>query len=176
MNLRDQLLKAGLVNKKQAAEAARDVRKQQKVEEGHREAKRVLEQKEAERLAAEKAAREAELLARRRASRERAERETRALQVRHILSSHRLRVRGPQRFYHRSPDGRELWKLWLPERVAEDLRCGRAAIAYIPGADPHVVVIDREAADRVEAIQPELVLFRNRGRPDADPSEQLYEG
>jgi uncharacterized protein YaiL (DUF2058 family) len=175
MNLRDQLLKAGIVNKKQADQAARDQRHQQKVEQGTAEAKRVREQKEAERVAAEKSQREAEALARRRAAREKAERDTRELQVRHILSSHRMRVRGPQRFYYRAPNGKELWKLMLPERVAEDLRCGRAAIAYIDGTEPDCFVIDREAADRLEELKPEVILFRNRGAVDRDPSEQLYE-
>ena len=73
MNLRDQLLKAGVVNKKQADQAARDVRQQQKVQQGSAEAKKVLEQREAERVAAEKAKREAEMLARRREAREKAD-------------------------------------------------------------------------------------------------------
>lgn len=38
-----------------------------------------------------------------------------------------------------------------------------------------MVVIDPETADRVEALRPELVLFRNRGPVDTDPAEQLYD-
>lgn len=177
MNLRDQLLKAGLVDKKQADRAAREAREQKRKEEGQKEARRVVEQREAERLAAERAAAEAERIARRKAAEERAHRETIVLQARQILAAHRLRFReGPQRFHHRSPDGREAWRLRLPERVAEDLRCGRAAVAYIDGLEPKVVVVDRDTADRVEAIRPELILFRNRGGPDPDPAEQLDEG
>ncbi len=178
MNLRDQFLKAGLVSKKDADAAARDARKQQNVQKGHQESKKVLEQRAAEERERERLAREAERLARRKAAEETARRDTLLWQGRQILRSHRLKFRaGPQRFWHRSPDGRELWKLWLPERVAEDLRRGRAAIAWIDGGtEPEIVVVDAETADRVAAIRPELVLFRNRGPADPDPAEQLFEG
>lgn len=178
INLRDQLLKAGAVSKKAAEDAARDARKQQKVQHGNQEAKRVIEQREAEAREKERLEKEEARLARRREAQALAERETVLWQGRQILRSHRMRFRaGPQRFWHRSPDGRELWKLWLPERIAEDLRRGRAAIAWIDGgAEPEIVVVDAETADRVEAVRPELVLFRNRGKVDSDPAEQLLEG
>lgn len=176
MNLRDQLLKAGVVNKKQADQAARDVRKQQRVEEGSKEAKRILEERERARLEAERAAALEARTQRRRDAEARARAEAVVLQCRHLLHAHRVRMRaGPQPFWFRSPDGREAWKLWLPERVAEDLRCGKLAVAVIDKLDPEIVVVDRETADRVEALRPELVLFRNRGRPDPDPAEQLYD-
>lgn len=178
MNLRDQLLKAGIVSKKDAESAARDVRKQQKVQHGNQEAKRVQEQREAAVREAERAAHEADRLARRKAAEDQAHRETVLWQGRQILRAHRIRYRaGPQRFHHRSPDGREAWKLYLPERLAEDLRRGRVAVCFIDGgAEPEIVLVDAETADRVEAIRPELVLFRNRGPADPDPAEQLYEG
>lgn len=178
MNLRDQLLKAGIVSKKDADAAAREARKQQNIQKGHQESKKVLEQREAERREQERQAREAERLARRKASEEQARRETVLWQARQILRSHRLKFRaGPQRFWYRAPNGTEIWKLWLPERVAEDLRRGKAAIAWIDGGtEPEVVVVDAESADRVEAIRPELILFRNRGAADRDPAEQLLEG
>jgi uncharacterized protein YaiL (DUF2058 family) len=178
MNLRDQFLKAGLVSKKDADAAQRDVKKQQKVQQGNQEARRILELREAEAREAERLAREAERLARRKAAEELARRETVLWQGRQILRANRVRYRnGPQRFYHRSPDGRELWRLDLPERLAEDLRRGRLAVAWIDGGtEPEIVVVDAESADRVEAVRPELILFRNRGPVDRDPAEQLYEG
>lgn len=178
MNLRDQLLKAGIVSKKDAEGAARDARKQQKVQQGNQEAKRVLEQREAAAREAAREAHEVERLARRKDAEERARRETVLWQGRQILSTNRIRYRpGPQRFHHRSPDGKEAWKLHLPERLAEDLRRGRVAVAWIDGgAEPHVVLVDRETADRLAAVRPELLLFLNTGPVDPDPAEQLYEG
>lgn len=178
MNLRDQLLKAGIVSKKDADGAAREARKQQKVQQGNQEAKRVLEQREAAAREAAREAQEVERLARRKEAEERARRETVLWQARQILTANRVRYRtGPQRFHHRSPDGKEAWKLYLPERLAEDLRRGRLAVAWIDGgAEPHVVLVDRESAERVAAIRPGLVLFLNSGPADPDPAEQLYEG
>ncbi|MDP2317327.1 MAG: DUF2058 family protein [Pseudomonadota bacterium] len=178
MNLRDQFLKAGIVSKKDAEAAARDVRKGQKVQQGNQEAKRVLEQREAAARVAELAAKETERLARRKEAEERARRETVLWQGRQILRAHRVRYRaGPQRFYHRSPDGKEAWKLYLPERLAEDLRRGRGAVAWIDGGtEPEIVLVDAESAARVAEIRPELILFWNRGLSDPDPAEQLYEG
>jgi uncharacterized protein YaiL (DUF2058 family) len=178
MNLRDQLLKAGVVSKKAADASAREQRKEQKVQHGNQEAKRVLEQREAAAREQERLAKEAENLARRREAQERARRETVLWQGRQILRTHRIPFKsGPQRFYHRSPDGRELWRLNLPERLAEDLRRGRVAVAWIDGGtEPEIVLVDADSADRVEAVRPELVLFRNRGPVSNDPAEQLYEG
>lgn len=176
MNLRDQFLKAGLVSKKQADAAERDVRKQQRIEEGNAERKGVIERREAARVAAEAEAAMAERVRRRRESETQARRDTVVLQARHILGAHRLRVRpGPQSFFHRSPDGREALRMRLPERIADDLRLGRLAIAYIDAREPEIVVIDAATADRVEALRPELILFRNRGPVDPDPAEQLSE-
>lgn len=177
MNLRDQLLKAGIVSKKQADQAARDQRKQQREEEAHKEARARVEQRERERVEAERQAALAERTRRRKEAEEQARRESVRLQCRHLLSAHRVRYRaGPQAFHHRSPDGREAWKLRLPERLADDLRCGRLAVAVIDTLEPEIVIVDRETAERVEALRPELILFRNRAAPDPDPAEQLAPG
>ncbi|MES2638302.1 MAG: DUF2058 family protein [Myxococcota bacterium] len=176
MNLRDQLLKAGIVSKKAADAAGRDARKEQNVQHGNQEAKRVLERREAAEREAERIAKETQRLARRKEAEEQARRETVLWQGRQILSSNRVRFRpGPQRFYHRSPDGKEAWKLYLPERLAEDLRRGRGAITWIDGGtEPEIVLVDAETAARVAEIRPELILFWNRGPADPDPAEQLY--
>jgi uncharacterized protein YaiL (DUF2058 family) len=176
MNLRDQLLKAGIVSKKAADAAGRDARKEQNVQHGNQEAKRVLERREAAEREADRVAKEAQRLARRKEAEEQARRETVLWQGRQILSSNRVRFRpGPQRFYHRSPDGKEAWKLYLPERLAEDLRRGRGAITWIDGGtEPEIVLVDADTAARVAEIRPELILFWNRGPADPDPAEQLY--
>lgn len=176
MNLRDQLLKAGIVSKKNADAAARDVRKEQKVQQGNQEARRVVEQRDAAAREADRVVKEAERLARRKQAEEQARLDTVRWQGRQILQSNRVPYRpGPQRFYHRSPDGKEAWKLYVPERLAEDLRRGNLAVAWIDGGtEPEVVLCYRDTAERVAALRPELVLFWNRGPADPDPAEQLY--
>ena len=59
--------------------------------------------------------------------------------------------------------------------MATDLRVGRRALAWVDDARPEVVLIDVPTAERVAAIRPELILFRNHGPIDTDPAEQLYE-
>lgn len=177
MNLRDQFLKAGLVSKKHADTVLRDARKEQKVQHGNQEPKRVIEEREAARREAERLTAEEARLARRKLAEDQARHETVIWQGRQIIRSHRIQFRsGPQRFWHRSPDGRELWKLHLPERLAEDLRRGRVAVCWIDMGEPEVVLIDHEAAARLLAVRPELVLFFNQGAVDPDPAQQLMPG
>jgi hypothetical protein len=176
MNLRDQLLKAGLVTKGQAANAAQQKRKEEKAAQGNQLSRAEQDRLEAEERTRREAAREAELAERRRRSREAQEAEAAVLRSRQILRSNALKLRsGPQRFYHRSPDGRHAWRLWLPERVAEDLRRGRLAVCWCDDARADAVIVEVAVAERVEAFRPGLVLFRNRG-VDPDPAEQLYDG
>lgn len=176
MSLRDQLLKAGLVNKSQADKAAREVLKEQRAARAQQLPKRELERIEAERKAREEAERLAAQVEKRRAQREAEERLLRELRPRQILRALGEPVRGGNHpFFHRSPDGRYAWRLYVPEHVATDLRCGRRAIAWLDDPRrPEVVLVDPETARRVEAIRPELILFRNRGPVDPDPAEQLY--
>lgn len=174
MNLRDQFMKAGIVSKKHADAVGREARKEQKVQQGNQEPKRVLEEREAARREAERAAAEVARLARKKAAEEQARRDTVLWQGRMIVRSHRIPFRpGPQRFWHRSPDGKELWKVYLPERLAEDVRRGRVAICWLDMGEPEGVLIDRDAAERLLGVRPELVLFFNQGPVDPDPAEQL---
>lgn len=174
MNLRDQLLKAGLASKKDAARAEHEVRKQAKVEQGNREAKKVLEARAAEQAERERQEREAELIRRRREANARLEAEMRLVQARRILRAHALRFRsGPQRFWFRAFERPELWRLCLPERIAEDLRRGLLGIAWVDDAHAEAVVVPRDALARVDAVRPELVLFWNRDGGVPDPAEQL---
>lgn len=180
MNLRDQFLKAGLVDKKRADAVARESKKEQKIAQGNAVDKATLARNEADARAADEARRHAELVGKRREAEaretERAAREGKLLSTRQILRSHRIPVRGgTQKFWYRSPDGREAWRIQVSEWIATDLRCGRLCLAWCDDANPEVVVIDPIVANRVELLRPELILFRNRGPIDTDPSQQLYD-
>lgn len=177
MSLRDQFLKAGLVSKQHADKVAREARHAQKQAQAHQLSKKEQERIEAERLAREEAARLDAAVARRREQRAREEELLRAIRPRQILAAKGRRIQpGNQRFYHRSPDGREAWRVFVSGHVATDLRVGRVALAWREDErHPEPVLIDLETADRIEALRPELILFRNRGPIDTDPSQQLYE-
>ncbi len=174
MNLRDQLLKAGLASKKDVAKAEQELKKQANVEQGHREARRVVEAREAAAAEQARREREAELIERRRGAAARDASAIRELRCRQILRAHQLRVKsGPQRFWFRSFSTTEVWRLCLPERVAEDLRRGLVAAAWVDDAQPEVVLVPRDAAARVSEFRPELVLFWNPEGASADPAERL---
>jgi hypothetical protein len=50
------------------------------------------------------------------------------------------------------------------------------AVCWIDMGEPEVVLIDHEAAARLLAVRPELVLFFNQGAVDPDPAQQLMPG
>jgi len=177
MGFKDQLLKAGLVSKKQVRKVNQKSRKDRKAKQSTREAKGVVEARtKAERRAERKRLQAEKLAARRERDRVREAAEAKR-RVDQILQSHRVRFRGgQQRFWHHAPDGRHVGRLDLPASLAFDLHCGRLAIAYRGPADafePDVLLIPSEVADRVEKLDPSRVLFRNPSRPK-EPEEALW--
>lgn len=176
MNLRDQLLKAGLADKKRADEIARQKKKEERVAAGHAEDKATRERREAEAKESERREREAAAIAHRMAARAREEAEITLERPRQILRAKCIRIRpGPQRFWHKAPGGKEIWRLDLPEFVALDLRLGKLAIAWCDDRSPEVLIIDRETAVRIAELRPELILFRNLGPIDTSAAQQLYD-
>lgn len=175
MSLRDSLLKAGLVSKKDTQRVEQQLRQEQKQAQAHQQSKAEREKREAaeaERIRKEK---EEELIRRRREAREREEQALRLMSSRQILRSHRVRFRpGPQKFWFKSPKVPEIWRLDLSERSAYELRCGGLAIFWCDDQSPEVLLVDRDAAGRVRKLRPELCLFWNEDGGDPDPSEQLH--
>ena len=181
MSLRDQLLKAGIVDKKKVQETNRALKSERKEAAGHRESRELKEAREAAEAAARAAALAAEADRRRveRKAREQAEElAQRRRLVANLLRSHRIpEKRGNQPFFHKSADGVGVVRLMLPESQAYDLRRGRVAIGWAGDrvGDPQYVVIPREAAERVRAIDPARILFFNEQAPAFDdPAEDLY--
>ena len=177
MSLKDQLLKAGLADKRRAEQVERQKRQEAKVAAGNQVSRAERERRDAEARERQEAERAAEMVARRRESDARKEADRVRMQAQHLLRGHRVPWRpGPQRFWHRAPTGQEIWRLDLPESLATDLRVGRLAIAWVDDQSPEVLLVDPATADRVAALRPELILFRNRGPIDRADDQQLYEG
>jgi len=162
MSLRDQLLKAGLVSKKDVRRAGQEKRKERKKHQGERKKKSELRAEEAaQRRAEEKAALEERLQARqeREVVREEVER---AQRIRQIVLGNRMGGRGPVPFHHKGRDGRTLHRLEVTERLAWSLRCGKLAVAALPEPDGTASyhVVTTRAADKLAEFAPELVVFR----------------
>lgn len=177
MSLRDQLLKAGLVDKKKHRQVNRELKKKRKKKQSKRDKKAVVEAREAE---AQRIAREAEIARRlERKQQLEAEREEgeRRRRVRNLLRAYQVRPkRGPVPFFHLTPDRGHAHRMWVPESWAWDLRKGALAIAWLTdGDDPDYVVLPRAAAERVREHAPERILFFNdEAPPDDDPADKPF--
>lgn len=177
-SLRDQLVKAKLASRADLRRVNHEKAAERRQQQGHREARATLESREEE----QRRAAEVETLRRRAEERclRQAEDEARARQQQAdaILRHHRIDSRpGPQRFWHRTLDGRFLHRLDLPERMAMELRSGHLAVGAIPNlADTDYVLVPAAIAGRVHTICPDRIVHWNQVPPDpADPAEQLLD-
>jgi len=178
MSLRDQLLKAGLANKKKVAKTNRDLKKGRKKNQAQRDSKAERRRREAAAAKAADEARRAQLREERARVLAIREAQAQARRVRKLVRSYALPDReGPASFWHPAPDGRTLLRLRVPESWALDLRAGRLAVAWA-GPTPaiyEICVVPDYAADRILEHEPRRVLFYNTEPPaDDDPAEQLY--
>jgi uncharacterized protein len=180
MSLRDQLLKAGIVNKKKVARANRDLKQDRRKDGAGRESKRARKAREAEARAQARA----ELDARRRKEADDRIAAEQAMArrriVRGLLRDHALPHRGgKQAFWFVAADRKTILRLEIPGSWAHDLRAGRLAIVWL-GEDPHPEraehrVLRSDAVERVRQHAPERLLFWNETPPpDDDPAEQLF--
>jgi uncharacterized protein YaiL (DUF2058 family) len=157
-NLRDKLLKAGLVTEKQAKEAERSgkkpqgtVKEKQKAEsEEERQRRDAFAQREAE-LAEERrkeAAKKAE-------AREQSER---ALRLRQLVDKHRVRERPGEVNFHFVKRSGKIGRLAVSPETAKLLENGAAAVVEDPGNPEHAVV-PSDAAKRIFEIDRQAVRF-----------------
>ena len=156
-NLRDKLLKAGLVTEKQAKEAARENKAPKRP---HREREEQLSTEEKQRRDAF-AAREAELAeARRKEAAKVAEarmQSERARQLRQIVQSNRIDDPGAGLFHYVRRNGK-IGRLALGEATQKLLESGGAAVVEDPGS-PDCAVVPAEAAMRIHAVDPQAIRF-----------------
>ena len=179
MSLRDQLLKAGVVNKKKVRQANRQLKKQRRTEQGERQSKKAL----ARAAKAEAAARLAERAAKVEADKARArairEREAQQRAVHMWLRTHRIPPReGNQLFFHRSARAPRLVRCMLPESVVMELRRGGLAVAWDgpSSAAPEYLLLPDTTARRLAELAPERLVFLNtQSPPDDDPAERPYD-
>jgi uncharacterized protein YaiL (DUF2058 family) len=187
MSLKDQLLKAGLVSKKDVTRVNIEEEKARKQAQGNQERKRKLEAEAAAKLAAETAAKiEEKRLARKAAELEREAVEA-VLRVRQIATSNKLGSKGPIKYHFRGKDG-VVRTLNVAEWMGEGLRRGEGAVVAIPNAekvppnsiwpaDPWLYLVVRaEVARRLQEIDPEAVVwFVTSTLGLSDPSERIAE-
>jgi len=170
-NLRDQLLKTGLISKGQ----------KQQVEQEKRRERKQLKKGEADELAQEQQRRayEARLEAQRVADRERAaaqrtqfEAKEKLLRIQHIADYWRLSEEpsGTRRWYFVTRNN-VLTYLYVSEPLGLQLSTGALAIVERPDEfeEPRYVLIEREAAELIARVDPMYVRFHTT---DVDADDQ----
>jgi uncharacterized protein YaiL (DUF2058 family) len=156
-NLRDKLLKAGLVSEKQAKEAARD---QKGLKQPHRAREEQVSAEEQQRRDAF-AAREAEHAEERRKEAakvaEARMQSERARRLRQLVESHRVSDKGEITFHY----VRRSWKIGRLDvslELQEKLKSGAAAVVEDPGS-PDCAVVLADAARRIYEVDPQAIRF-----------------
>ena len=156
-NLRDTLLKAGLVSDKQVQEAARTERPPKR----HREREDAQSVEEKQRREAF-AAREAELGEERRKEAakvaEAKMQSERARRLRQLVESNRLREAPGEVSFHFVKRSGKIGRLAISPATAKLLESGAAAVVDDPGSPDHAVV-PAEAARRIYEVDPQAIRF-----------------
>jgi uncharacterized protein YaiL (DUF2058 family) len=157
-NLRDKLLKAGLVTEKQAQQAAREER--QTTGKTHRQREQAISEEESQRREAF-AAREAELSEeRRKEAAKQAEarmQSERARRLRQLVETHRIREAGEVSFHYVRRNGK-VGRLDVSVKTQQSLEQGAAAVVDDPGS-PDCAVVSGEAAKRIYEVDPQAIRF-----------------
>jgi uncharacterized protein YaiL (DUF2058 family) len=161
-NLRDQLLKTGLISKGQ----------KQQVEQEKRRERKQLKKGQADEIAQEQQRRayEARLEAQRAADRERAatqrtefEAKEKLLRIRHIVDYWRLDEPSGTRRWYFVTRNHVVKYFYVSEPLGLQLSTGTLAIVEHPDEfeEPRYILVEREAADLVARVDPTYVRFLN---------------
>src|SRR5712664_4214667 len=156
-NLRDKLLKAGLVDEKQVKEAERE----QRPPRTHREREKTESAEEKQRREAF-AAREAEQAEERRKEAakkaEARQQSERAHRLRHLVDANRVREAPGEVNFHFVKRSGKVGRLAITPETAKLLESGAAAVVEDPGNPEHAVV-PGEAAKRIYEVDKQAVRF-----------------
>jgi uncharacterized protein YaiL (DUF2058 family) len=170
LSLRDQLLKAGLVNEKQVKQAGKQKQKQERLEHKGQVEKDQSQQLAARQAMAEKAARDQEL---NRQQKEKAEQKARAAQIKQLIEVSRLPKLTTEDYYN-FVDDKKVKRLSVNTLMRDKLSRGSLAIVRHGGG---YEVIPREAALKIQERDPQRVILLNTPTeaPDADDPYAAYQ-
>jgi uncharacterized protein len=156
-NLRDKLLKAGLVSEKQANEASREQRapkqqhraREEKISTEEQQRRDAFALREAEQ--GEERRKEAAKVAEARMQSERARR------LRQLVESHRVVEKGEVTFHYVRRSGK-IGRLDVSLPMQQKLESGGAAVVEDPGS-PDCAVVLADAAKRIYEVDPQAIRF-----------------
>lgn len=169
LSLRDQLLKAGLVNEKQAKQAGKQKQKQERLERKGQVEKDDSARQAALQAQAEKIERDREL---NRQQQEKAEQKARAAQVKQLIEGSRLPKLTTDDYYN-FVDGKKVKRIAVNAMLRDKLSRGSLAIVRHDGS---YEMIPRDAALKIQERDPARVLLLNTPTeaPDDDDPYAAY--
>ncbi|NAT27235.1 DUF2058 domain-containing protein [Pseudomonas syringae pv. actinidiae] len=170
LSLRDQLLKAGLVNQKQAKQVGKEKQKEQRlVHKGQSQADD-SQKRAAQEAQAEKIKRDQEL---NRQQQEKVEQKARAAQVKQLIEVSRLPKLITEDYYN-FVDDKKVKRISVNALVRNKLSSGSLAIVHHGGG---YEIIPREAALKIQERDPRRVVLLNTPTeaPDADDPYAAYQ-
>ncbi|WP_434680350.1 DUF2058 domain-containing protein [Pseudomonas sp. R1-18] len=170
LSLRDQLLKAGLVNQKQAKQVSKEKQKEQRlVHKGQAQADD-SQKRAAQEAMAEKARRDQEL---NRQQQEKVEQKARAAQVKQLIEVSRLPKLTTEDYYN-FVDDKKVKRISVNALMRNKLSSGSLAIVHHGGG---YEIIPREAALKIQERDPRRVVLLNTPTeaPDADDPYAAYQ-
>ena len=154
ISLRDQLLKAGLVNQKQAKQVSKDKQKEQRL--AHKGQVEIddSQKRAAQEAMAEKAKRDQEL---NRQQQEKVEQKARAAQIKQLIESSRLPKLTTEDYYN-FVDDKKVKRISVNTLMRNKLSNGSLAIVHHAGG---YEVIPREAALKIQERDPQRIVQLN---------------
>ncbi|MFG3451354.1 MULTISPECIES: DUF2058 domain-containing protein [Pseudomonadaceae] len=170
LSLRDQLLKAGLVNEKQAKQAGKQQQKQQRLVKKGQLEKDDSQREAALKAQAEKLARDQEL---NRQHQQKAEQKARTAQIKQLIETSRLPKLTTEDYYN-FVDDKKVKRLSVNALMRNKLSSGSLAIVRHGGG---YEVIPREAALKIQERDPRRIVQLNTQTeaPDADDPYAAYQ-
>ncbi len=169
LSLRDQLLKAGLVNEKQAKQATKQKQKQQRLEKKGQIEKDDSQREAALKAQAEKLARDQEL---NRQQKEKADQKARAAQVKQLIETSRLPKLTTEDYYN-FVDEKKVKRISVNTLMRDKLSSGSLAIVRHGGG---YEIIPRDAALKIQERDPRRIVLLNTQteEPDGDDPYAAY--
>jgi len=167
ISLQDQLLKAGLADKKKLKQADKEKRKQNNVQRRSKDQSVDEIKLEAQRVLAEKAERSRELSQQQNAA---ADRKAIAAQIRQLIELNRESRQGADVPYNFT-DGKHIKKLFVSDTMQAHLVNGRLAIVRLGEA---YEVVPAPIADKVAQRDPDAVVLRNDPASDVVDEDDPY--
>ncbi|WP_122870752.1 DUF2058 domain-containing protein [Pseudomonas viridiflava] len=170
ISLRDQLLKAGLVNQKQAKQVGKEKQKEQRrVHKGQAQVDD-SQKRAAQEALAEKVKRDQEL---NRQQQEKVEQKARTAQVKQLIEASRLPKLTTEDYYN-FVDDKKVKRISVNALVRNKLSSGSLAIVHHGGG---YEIIPREAALKIQERDPRRIVLLNTPTeaPDADDPYAAYQ-